>query len=124
MQPRRRLNLELHFHALWSVYYAFGPCPTSSVASQEGAGKERYRRGLQQDAKEFVIHSTIRISSRSWIIEHVPRDDQDDVTMRQWVEYQGKLTDRRLENIYKCKIRSMFREIWPPKEGRKDWRDD
>ncbi|KUI61315.1 hypothetical protein VP1G_08510 [Cytospora mali] len=81
------------------------------------------------DTREFVEHL-----SRSYLIQRSVRDDGDENTIlvrelgRQARETRDKmLTEnyaRRAEDFHDCSAVHVFRRVWPPKEGSKDWRDD
>ncbi|KAF2684989.1 hypothetical protein K458DRAFT_366493 [Lentithecium fluviatile CBS 122367] len=71
----------------------------------------------------------VRNLSRSWLIERVPRDDQEDITVRELGQHEREANDleeRRLEKgrDHVPNAWRVFRTIWPCKEGSKDWRDD
>ncbi|KAF2871258.1 hypothetical protein BDV95DRAFT_573622 [Massariosphaeria phaeospora] len=64
-----------------------------------------------------------RSLSRSWLIERVPRDDREDVTVKELGQRARETRDR--ETGTACSEGTkMYQSIWPPKEDSKDWRDD
>jgi hypothetical protein len=62
--------------------------------------------------------------SQSWLIERVPRADQEDFTIRELAPRARMIEDIDVPRIERSITRQIFRNIWPSKEGSKDWRDD
>jgi hypothetical protein len=85
--------------------------------------------GFKYSTRWGVQASTIvAVLSRSWLLERVPRDDQDDITVREL----GKCGREVGMGIYASDVQAfsksaagqVFNSIWPRKQGSKDWRDD
>ncbi|KAF2681573.1 hypothetical protein K458DRAFT_456473 [Lentithecium fluviatile CBS 122367] len=62
--------------------------------------------------------------SRSWLIERVPRDDQDDIIVRELGQHARQLSDVQARDSLEDEAGQAFRVLWPSKENSKDWRDD
>jgi hypothetical protein len=65
--------------------------------------------------------------SRSWLIERGPRDDQEHITVRklgQDARLVRNAFERELKRTLQPEAEEIFRDIWPRREGTKDWRDD
>ncbi|KAF1948509.1 hypothetical protein CC80DRAFT_498161 [Byssothecium circinans] len=62
--------------------------------------------------------------SRSWLIEHVPRDDQEDIAVRELGRRGREPRYRDSRHDVESEVGQVFRTIWPCKEGSMDWRDD
>ncbi|KAF2638717.1 hypothetical protein P280DRAFT_471276 [Massarina eburnea CBS 473.64] len=62
--------------------------------------------------------------SRSWLITRVPRDDQDDITVRELGQREREARDARLRRKRPTETRNVFHEVWPRKEGSESWHDD
>jgi hypothetical protein len=62
--------------------------------------------------------------SRSWLIERVPRDDQEDITIRELGQREREARDAKTYERRDTEVQKVFREVWPRKEGSKSWQDD
>ena len=62
--------------------------------------------------------------SRSWLIERVPRDDQDDITIRELGQREREARDARVRQRRETEPQKIFREVWPCKNGSESWQDD
>jgi hypothetical protein len=62
--------------------------------------------------------------SQSWLFERVPRADQEDFTVRELAPRARVIEDIWMLGIERSVTRQVFRNVWPSKEGSKDWRDD
>jgi hypothetical protein len=88
------------------------------------------RGGFEYSTRWGVQHAStiVAVLSRSWLLERVPRDDQDDITVREL----GKCGRQVGMGIYASDVQAfsksaagqVFNSIWPRKEGSRDWRDD
>lgn len=70
------------------------------------------------------ISTAVENLSRSWLIEM--RSDKDTMDVRELGRRGREMRDLKSRSSYTspsdlCRV---FRHIWPPKEGSKDWRDD
>jgi len=73
----------------------------------------------------FVSFSTIiQNLSQSWLIERDPRDDQEDVIIRELGQHVMEPDDIQVRRSLESNAGQVFRTIWPCKEGSKDWRED
>jgi hypothetical protein len=84
-----------------------------------GGGEYGGRQSL--DCAAFTV---IQNLSRSWLIERVPRVDQDDITVRQLGQRARGPSDNDVRMSHESEAGQAFRTIWPCKEGSRDWRDD
>jgi hypothetical protein len=66
----------------------------------------------------------LRNLSQSWLIERVPRADQEDFTVRELAPRARVIESTLMLGIERSVTRQIFRNVWPGKEGSKDWRDD
>jgi len=63
--------------------------------------------------------------SRSWLIERNPRDDRNDLIIRELGKHARKSEDSLTESDFTGSAAGqVFRTIWSPREGSRDWRDD
>jgi hypothetical protein len=71
----------------------------------------------------YEIRMMCRSLSRSWLIERVPRDDHDDITVRELGQRfrEAEVRGSRLDQL---KALQIFRTIWPCEDSSKGWRDD
>jgi hypothetical protein len=67
----------------------------------------------------------LRNLSRSWLIERDPRDDRNDLNIRELGKHARKSENKPTESeLTESAVGQVFRTIWPRREGSKDWRDD
>jgi hypothetical protein len=66
----------------------------------------------------------LRNLSQSWLVERVPRADQEGFTVRELAPRARLIEDISMPGIERSVTRQVFRNVWPSKEGSKDWRDD
>jgi hypothetical protein len=81
---------------------------------------------LSEGIPTMYSHDTfIKNVSRSWLIERVPRDDQDDIIVRE-LGKRGREPEANCvrHSCHESAVEKIFHEIWPRKEGSKDWQDD
>lgn len=80
------------------------------------------------DYSDFVEHL-----SRSWLIERSVRDDDNKAIVKELGQRAREGRDEYLTDLYDWQGDSrfpatsavhVFRRVWPPKEGSKDWRQD
>jgi hypothetical protein len=83
-------------------------------------GGGRYGREGAGHHAELIIKNL----SRSWLIERVPRDDSEDITVRELGQHAREVDDAEARRSYESQAGRVFRAIWPCKEGSKDWRDN
>lgn len=69
-------------------------------------------------------NSILKNLSRSWLIERVPRTDHQDVIVKELAPGAREIEEHAMTSIEKSEALQIFHEIWPSKEGSKDWRDD
>ncbi|PQE30885.1 kinase subdomain-containing protein [Rutstroemia sp. NJR-2017a WRK4] len=77
----------------------------------------------------WTILYMVQNMARSWILERVLRDDEEEgFTVRELEKHRRMASDkdnvRFLSDFHDSEVWEVFRSIWPPKEGSKDWRDD
>lgn len=84
----------------------------------KGAGK--YGGG----SRPHYFDTMLRDLSRSWLIECIPRDDEEKLIVRELGQRAREADDRDVRRSLESEAGQVFRTIWPCKEGSKDWRDD
>jgi hypothetical protein len=73
----------------------------------------------------WFIYMFIKHLSRSWLIERLPRDNREDITVRELGQHVREIDDDLdVSRCYESEVGPVFRSIWPCKEGSNDWRDD
>ncbi|KAJ8113236.1 hypothetical protein OPT61_g4593 [Boeremia exigua] len=70
------------------------------------------------------LHTMLQDLSRSWLIERVPRDDEEKLIVRELGQRAREADDQNVKHSLDSEAGKIFRTIWPSKEGSKDWRDD
>ncbi|KAJ4296815.1 hypothetical protein N0V90_006863 [Kalmusia sp. IMI 367209] len=70
------------------------------------------------------VSTIIQSLSRSWLIERVPQDDQENITVRELGQHARNVSDPQARYSHESEAGQIFRTIWLCKEGSKDWRDD
>lgn len=102
--------------------------------------------GLFGDGQFNHIPKLVNNLSRSWLFERVTRDDGDIINLRELGQSAREACDQKLTDTYKQHAHrrqevdgvviepeiiaessdevQIFRRVWPPKDGSKDWRKD
>jgi hypothetical protein len=62
--------------------------------------------------------------SRSWLIERVPRDNQEDISVRELGRHERVAHDAKVRERRETEPQKIFCEVWPSKEGSESWQDD
>ncbi|KAH6613824.1 hypothetical protein C7974DRAFT_466356 [Boeremia exigua] len=69
------------------------------------------------------ITGPLDVLSRSWLIERPVRTDRQDVTVRELGKHEREAR-YRYATLFDGEPERLFHDIWPPKEGSRDWRHD
>ncbi|XPS93562.1 hypothetical protein M3J09_002907 [Ascochyta lentis] len=85
---------------------------TTGGAKYGGGPSPRHLKTMLQDL------------SRSWLIERIPRNDEEKLIVRELGQRAREANDRDVRRSLDSEAGQIFRTIWPCKEGSKDWRDD
>jgi hypothetical protein len=62
--------------------------------------------------------------SRSWLIERVPRDDQEDIIVRELGRREREAHSAKVRERRETVPQKTFCEVWPCKEGSEGWQGD
>ncbi|KAE8829543.1 hypothetical protein PTNB73_06490 [Pyrenophora teres f. teres] len=62
--------------------------------------------------------------NRSWLIERSPRDDTEDVTVKELRQHAREAYERKWIRRMDPMVLGVFHFIWPQKQESRDWRDD
>jgi hypothetical protein len=97
--------------------------------SQEKSGRRLqqlrlWTKGASQygTSRSYIIPYILQPLSRSWLIERGPREDREDVLVK---ELGRRFRESRVKRAwrYDARVSQIFRTIWPCKEGSEDWID-
>jgi hypothetical protein len=71
------------------------------------------------------IDTFVRGLIRSWLIERVPghRVEEEDISVRELQRQERESIEKLPKGYVDKEVEKVFREIWPEKQGTKDWRD-
>jgi hypothetical protein len=72
----------------------------------------------------YVIGMFAKRTSRSWLIERSPRDDREEVTVKELRQHAREDDEREHSPRLEPVVDQIVHSIWPPKQGSRDWRDD
>lgn len=75
-------------------------------------------------ASIYAVDIVARTLSRSWLIERVPRDDKEEIIIKELGQRARETYERGMSQSRGSEVDQIYRSIWPQKEDSKDWRDD
>lgn len=75
-------------------------------------------------ASIYAIETAARSMSRSWLVERLPRDDKEDVTVKELGQRAREVHERESRKRLEWVVEQIYHSIWPHKKDSKDWRDD
>jgi hypothetical protein len=75
-------------------------------------------------ASIYAVDTATRSMSRSWLIERLPRDDKEDVTVKELGQRAREIRERESRGRLESVVEQIYHSIWPQKVDSKDWRDD
>ncbi|KAF2663624.1 hypothetical protein BT63DRAFT_429908 [Microthyrium microscopicum] len=103
--------------------------------SKTGRRLERLKLWPKQDdmyggnwSPPSTVTNIVQHLARSWVVERVPQDDNEDFTVRElgqngWRSGAQEVFDPSVPPL-EFSVWEAFRSLWPAKQGSKDWKDD
>ncbi|KAF2472671.1 uncharacterized protein BDR25DRAFT_324040 [Lindgomyces ingoldianus] len=77
-----------------------------------------------QAAQIMFLDRFAESMGRSWLIERSPRDDTEEVTVKELKQHAREDYEREHLGQVSPVVEQIFHSIWPRKQGSRDWRDD
>lgn len=71
-----------------------------------------------------AIDMLVQSMSRSWLIERLPRDDTEDITVKELRQHARENYERERLGRMDPVVKQIFHSIWPHKQDSRDWQDD
>ncbi|KAF2123667.1 hypothetical protein P153DRAFT_412508 [Dothidotthia symphoricarpi CBS 119687] len=75
-------------------------------------------------ASTYAISTAAKSMSRSWLIKRLPRDDTEDIAVKELGQCARETHERESSKKLECVVERIYHSIWPRKKDSKNWRDD
>jgi hypothetical protein len=72
----------------------------------------------------YAVDTVTRSISRSWLIERLPRDDREEITVKELAQRAREKHERESRGGLDDVVQEIYHSIWPRKDDSESWRDD
>jgi hypothetical protein len=72
----------------------------------------------------YAVDTVARSISRSWLIERLPRDDREEIIVKELAQLAREKHERESWGGLDDVVQEIYHSIWPRKDDSESWRDD